>query len=614
MNRLNSAQANAYGRYLSSTVMKGAPSLNLRQQESTRPANTLTSHARHAIPTAWSNNDPTNRDIALFDPRVDSSIMMYEQNGDMSLFQKIRNSNKSKIVTLGDDLLPNTAPVVDLNPNSLNRIAKANSNPYFPYLPESANNTRPKDLKPTLIDERMLHHTSDREFAWEDDKTQRALNLLKSPRRWQRQEAVDDQTRRLLHMGEPVDRWNENKNAYVNRPSVPVEYVIDDLKKRIEDAQKYNQLDDEATLQHINRTAMNPIYGYREAGMGIKDLNRMQSGNSDIVQTRYMNDYDYSYHEPTDLIKKESFLQTITNTVLNLFRRESGTGEATSSTYAPKQVAERFDPEPRLETAVERGELLRRLRVENSFLIRDGSAEVIAPDTPNVYGSSYVSPYSRMMCLESDGQLHIIQKLDSNRILGSDARPVGDDLVVTVLPREYTDKIRNKLHKSEGRKFKELTSHDYIALLDIITRDPQLMQRVKPSAIKNLLLDSEIDKRMLDMFSGKNTIVSDEALTKLFKATEIERAHTDLYNDKYKQKDVYEDKASVNANDVREIAEPRNLTFNRGERIQSHIDTSALDDEQARYYHDGNKKNDVRETFVQTGARFIGSASRFRGE
>ena len=105
-----------------------------------------------------------------------------------------------------------------------------------------------------------------------------------------------------------------------------------------------------------------------------------------------------------------------------------------------------------------------------------------------------------------------------------------------------------------------------------------------------------------------------EVSYKLFKATGIDRAHTDLHNDKYKQKDVYEDKVAVNANDAREIAEPRNLTFDRGERIQTHIDTSALDDEQARYYHDGNKKNDLKETFVQRGARFIGSGSRFRGE
>ena len=75
MNTINKAQANAYGRYLSANVLRDGPSVNLRSSESNRGANTLTSHARHAIPTIWDNHDPNMRDIALYDPRNVSSIM-----------------------------------------------------------------------------------------------------------------------------------------------------------------------------------------------------------------------------------------------------------------------------------------------------------------------------------------------------------------------------------------------------------------------------------------------------------------------------------------------------------------------------------------------------------
>lgn len=680
MNPLNRAQSSAYGRYLSSTVLKDAPCLNLRQSDTPKPANTLISHSRHAIPTIWSNNDPTNRDIALFDPRNETSIMMYEQNGDMSLFQKIRNSNKSKIVTLGDDLEPNTAPQFSLSPNTLDDVAKNSCSPYFPYLANSKSNKRPADLKPTLIDSRMLHHTTDRDFAWGDDQVQAARNLLYSPRRWQRQEAVDDQTRRLLHMGEPVDRWNENKNAYVSRPSVPPEYLIDDLKKRIESSRTYNSLDDEATLQHINRTALNPIYSYREAGMGVKDLNHLQSGNNDIVQTRYMNDYDYSYRAPLKPLEdannkkeKESFLSqvsgSITSTVMKLFKKNTTNNTETYTRSANINAeTESFIPEPRYDGSMG-GSIhsnysiqnrMNRLKTNNSYLIRDGEIEVVAPDMPHLYGSSYISPMSRMMCLESDGQLHVIQKLDPDRILGSDARPVGDDLVVTVLPKKYTDKIRSKLHDSEGRKFKELETKDYLALLEIVSRDPSLMQRVKAETIRNQLLDDKIDKMMLDEFSGMNTLVNDDALAAYVRdietgykngyKSEINRKKYSEEKDKYIQKETYEswnDENMLLSSDMRLTRDDRSMMNNNinnnimNERIPGRIDNSAIEDERARIHHDSRARGIILDEFdgnnknidgivvgrnskniseIGTGrrersdGRVVGSFARFRNE
>lgn len=578
MNTLNRAQTNAYGRYLSGTVMRDGPSLNLRSSDSNRNANTLTSHARHPIPTIWDNHDPNMKDIALFDPRNVSSIMNYEQNGDNSMFVNLRNRNKSKIVTIGDDLLPNDAPRVSLNPNTLDVISSNNKNPYFPRLPVSAMNNPNDRHKPVLMDERMLQHTTDRDFAWDDDKQRAALNLLKNPRRWQRQELVDDATRRLEHMGQPVDRWNENKNAYVDRPSVTKEYVVDMVAKRIAESRKYNDLDDASTIQHIEKTALNPIYSYVQAGEGVRDLNHRQSGNGDIVQNRYMNDYGYGLRNNIEPFEEEhhGILDTITNAVLKLFKRSE---------------PERY---------------VYRSPIDESELQNYS----IEPLGTYASASTFISPVSRMMCFEADGQLHVIQKMDSDRLFGSDARPIGDDLILTVLPRSYTDKIRDKLHKSEGRQFKEMTVGDFEQLLLFITKNPQVQKRAKASFISSLLTN-RMDQEMLQDFAGDKVIIENSLLGR---PIDVDSRRTwSLLNRNSKRVDAsiemepehleYEQRADA--------SDPRSMLVERNQRIQGRIDSSELELSQALQSRDkGMEKTEIK----NRSTRNVGSFSRFRSE
>lgn len=585
MNTINKAQANAYGRYLSANVLRDGPSVNLRSSESNRGANTLTSHARHAIPTIWDNHDPNMRDIALYDPRNVSSIMNYEQTGDNSMLIKLQHNNKPKIETIGDDLLPNYAPKISLSPNSLDAISENNKSPYFPRLPISANNQFPKDVKPrlgnwtstapnvvkpTLIDERMLQHTTDRDFAWDDDKQRAALNLLKNPRRWQRQERIDDDTRRLEHMGQPVDRWNENKNAYIDRPSVTKEYIVDMISKRLDEASKYNSLDDASTLQHIEKTALNPIYSYHQAGEGVRDLNHRQSANADIVLSRYVNDYGYDVKKESFEEPKKSIFETITNTVLKLFKHE------------PAEKPTNKLPIP--------------------------STYEIEPITTTTSASTFISPVSRMMCFEADGQLHVIQKMDSERLFASDSRPVGDDLILTVLPKKYTDKIRDKMHKSEGRQFKEMSLEDFEQMLLFITKNPQVQKRVKAEFVSSLLTD-RVDLEMLNEFAGDKVIIENSVLNG--SPIDVDERRTwSLLNRNSKRIDIDDDynDEQLEYYECADRPELRTLPLNH-ERMQTRINSSELELDMPI-----NEQKQQKHNIKQRSTRQVESFARFRSE
>ena len=193
MNTVDRARANAFGRYATNSLMKDGASMNLRQQSTNRDVNMLAAHARHPVPTKATNNNFNNADIALYTTRSNNSLMNYEENGDMSLYTQIRNGNRDKIVTLGEDLLPNYGAKYDLN-NSMDTITRNNTCVYYPHLHKSDANRFPKKAKPTLIDDRMLQHTSDREWNYESDQIINAKNLYQSGRfkdRLARQENAD---------------------------------------------------------------------------------------------------------------------------------------------------------------------------------------------------------------------------------------------------------------------------------------------------------------------------------------------------------------------------------------------------------------------------------------
>lgn len=573
MNTLNKAQTNAYGRYLSGSVMKNSPTVNLKTSNPNRDITMNNNRSRHPIPTVWSNRTDQPRNLVLYDPKSNSSLMNFEETGNNDMMVKIKRDARNKLQTINDDLLPNYAPKINLNPNSLDVVtSETNKNPYFPYLPTSQNNQFPKNAKPTLIDERMLQHTRDRDYAWESDQQEAALNLLNSPKRWERQNRVDDDTRKLLGIGSPVDRWNENKNGYISRPSIPKEYLVEEIKKT--EAQKYNNdLDDVNLIHNLEKNSLKHIYSDQLTGMNIKGQNHTQSGNNDIVQSRYVNNYDYNYREPFEE-KRKGVLETISSTILKFFKKEDLTVKN------ERNLNEKFESIPEIPNVDDEKVSIDRIKKDTTYLIRDGNIFVTAPDSLSTYGSTFVSPISRVMCMIENDQLYVIQKLDRERIFGSDLRPVGDDLIVTVLPRNYTEKIRNKLKNSEGRKFVEMKTEDFLHLLEFITNNPSVQHRVGNSTIMNLLKNSEIDELMLKDFSGKNILVQNDALTKIFKATDVDRTFVNIDKDKYKEVeniDDYETTVNIQGKQEPTIRQPLR---ERNQRFAEIINDRELDPSQ----------------------------------
>ena len=356
-------------------------------------------------------------------------------------------------------------------------------------------------------------------------------NMIKSPTRWDKIDRQEQADRRLKGMGQPVDKWAENAGAYINRPHVEQEYVVNDLKKRITDARKINDLDDESLLQQINRASL-PMYANSNAQFAIRDMNHQSSANGDMVLDRYLNQYNFGstknsidnteQHQEEYTYEHKSILANIVSTVkrfLGLQPKES----FSTMNYNKPDVESEFDYYPELPINMQSPSDIERTVNNTVYAVRDGSVMTVMPDSLETYGSTFVSPVSRMMCVYDKGEMVIIQKFDSDRILGSDLRPIKDDYIVTVLPHQYTDKFRDRIHNSEGRKFVEMSTADFLALSQFITSNPDVQTRVKPEKIQALIRGNDIDERMLDEFSGDNILISDEAITKYFETNDREQ-------------------------------------------------------------------------------------------
>lgn len=565
MNELERARANAYGRYATNNLMKEGASLNLRQQATNRDVNMLTAHARHPVPTRFSNGDYNNADIAIYSTRSNNSLMNYEENGDMSLFTQIRNGNKAKITTLGEDLLPNYGAKYDLEKN-MDTITKNSTSVYYPHLRRTDSNRLPKGAKPTLIDDRMLQHTYDREWNYESDQVINAKNIVQSGRFKDRIARQEDADRELLGMPRQMDNWSEARAGYAKRPAIPVEDLDYQVKKRVAEQQAYNSLDDERIINQMEKISMAKINRNLENPKW-----HLISGNNDMIVDRVQNRYDTAYtdaFENAQVNKDKGILETIASTIINLFKKEK------PSAYNEREMKETFIE---IQDAPMTSNPYNVNREKAStYVIRDGSMMTVAPDTLDTYGSTYVSPVSRTMAMLNNGQLMIVQRFESDAIYGGDMRPYNDDLIVTVLPAKFTERIRDRIHNSEGRKFKELTSQDYIQLLNFITENPSVQHRVSFKDIRALLKDDEIDRLMLDDFEGKNIIVNNEALYNYFKINEYKRGHENK-DDRYVDPNTvnYEDKLD---NAVYQQAQDRTMLKVNNERKGQTITSPHLED------------------------------------
>ena len=566
MNTVDRARANAFGRYATNSLMKDGASMNLRQQSTNRDVNMLAAHARHPVPTKATNNNFNNADIALYTTRSNNSLMNYEENGDMSLYTQIRNGNRDKIVTLGEDLLPNYGAKYDLN-NSMDTITRNNTCVYYPHLHKSDANRFPKKAKPTLIDDRMLQHTSDREWNYESDQIINAKNLYQSGRfkdRLARQENAD---REFLGMPKQMDNWSEARAGYATRPAIPLEDLEYQVEKRLTEQQSYNQLDDENIIQNIQRISL-----ARADQDMVNPKWHLTSGNNDMIVDRVQNNYDRFYkdvNEQAQTNQQKGFLETVTSTILKLFKKED------KNKYGDRKQTETFE-DTNLSAGNTNPYNVNREKSQSTYIIRDGEIMTVAPETLDTYGSVYISPVSRTMAMLNNGQLVIIQKYESDAIYGGDLRPYADDLIVTSLPVNFTEKIRERIQNSEGRKFKELSDEDFKELLDFISKNPSVQHRVSSTDIMALLKDDQIDKAMLDAFEGKNIIIDNDALANYFKMNDLKRGHEEK-DKRYVDPDTVEYKEQVD-NPAYQQAQDRTVLQIKNERKGQEITSPHIED------------------------------------
>ena len=555
MNDVARAQAAAYGKYATSNVMKGSPTINLKQGNSNRNINMNTNHARSKNIMMLDNRQVRDKTTALYDPKSIESSYNYLMRGDNSMLQKMQQDGRKKIEFLNEDLLPDYNPKYNLT-TGLSSSSSSTLESYYPKLSTSAFNHPPADMKPTLLDNRMRQHTTDREYAWGDDQENLQRNILKDPRRWDRIQRQNESDRRLYRMGVGTDRWDENKNAYSKKQAIRPEFLMDDLKKRINDQRKYDDIDDENLIRSIQRASLAPLSAFETAD----DTNQQhhgQSGNNNFLQTRYMNKYDYTYTEPGASIERKTIFSTVIDTIKKIFSKTDNMSEESHrkrETNFKYQNTEAFDAD--ITTS--------RIRNDTVFAVRDGNIFTIAPDNYDVYGSTFVSPISKMMAILNNGQLHIVQKMQSDRILGSDARPVGDDLIVTVLPKSVTEKMKHRLHKSEGRMIQEMNAEDFEELLEFIENNPSVQRRASQSSIMKMLGDNAIDKSMLGEFRGQDTLVQDSMLDS-FKSSYV-RSGIDMNKDTFRMREEFDD------DDV--YFDSKQVAIPRGE-MHEHVDRRA---------------------------------------
>lgn len=531
MNSVARAQAAAYGKFTTGSVMKDAPVLNIHNGDANRNINMNTNHARGKNIMRLDNRQVRDRTVTLYDPKSAESAYNYLVSGDNSMLQKMQQDGRKKIEFLNEELIPNYNEKFDISGNELDNVTSHSINSYYPKLPVSAYNQPPKNMKPTLIDERMRQHTTDREFAWEDDQENLRRNILKDPRRWERIERQNEADRRLYGMGQGVDRWDENKNAYTKHSAIQPEFLLTELKKRIDDRKKYNDLDDASLTRSIEKRALAPLSEF-EGAANIEQQHHGQSGNNQFMVNRNVNRYDYTYEEPGTRIEKKSIFDPVINTVMKLFKK---TDHTSSESYRRQENDFKEYNDRSYDTEV----TMNRERNDTVFAVRDGSVFTVAPDNYEVYGSTFVSPVSKMMAILNNGQLHIVQKMKADRILGSDARPVGDDLIVTVLPSSITEKIKHRLHQSEGRMIQEMNTEDFKQLLEFIENNPSIQRRTTVESISKMLGDNAIDQAMLGNFGGNNTLVQDDMLYEFIHP--VSRNNVDLNKDTFRRREEFHD-------------------------------------------------------------------------
>ena len=508
---MNLTRTTAVGRFAADEMLDGRGSINPRFGETNRDPNQLAQIVYPNKPTIVTNRDVSNDAIAIYDTRTKENLYMEQSTGSTQMLQDLQQMNRDKVVLNGADLMPNKKiPLYDLTSYDMRRINsdEDESKPYFEL-------KRTPSEKPTLIDERILQHTNDREYAEESSQINNALNLAYSPARYEMLERQNEADRRLLGESVPMNRYIENANAYTSRDmNLPTFSMKSETTNRLEEDQFAIHQGNAyfSTAQEREQSlALMPIPNAQTNEL--RNYNQMLSGNEEMLHSRYNNQYSWSDNSENIQESYRSRMKSIAAMEKDLedvyYRFYKQPIPNQHSVESKPKRAEAFNVDSSNPFKQER-------KTKSSFSFIDREVNSTAPPVEGTAASTLINEFGeRSMILDAGAnQLILIQRLSPDRIFTGDARSIDDDLIVSYIPEEITHELRNRISYSEGREFIELELNDFREITDFVDRNPSLQERTKLRDVYSMLGDSEIDKRMLSEFSGNHVFVDNDAYVK----------------------------------------------------------------------------------------------------
>lgn len=490
----------------------------------------------------YENGQPSTTDIALYDTRShDVECMDVPEMADNVMLKNQLERARSKIEQANADMIPSFGITYDENGYLKNPNATLNISTdmyYNPYLPISDTNKPPSNMKPTIIDERMLYHTNDRPWNYPSDKGNIAYNLQRSQEileRNRRQEEADD----ALFRRPKINRWVEPKMAYNLRPHDP-KYTIDTAVKDMSD--KNNE-----------RLTLSPIHAEEKfssarIGFDADDINHLNKEINGTYQPLYNRQLSDNYEIESLKYRMEQFKPDETNGVKGVFVNVTSyitdtiksffdwnnNGTKTTAykhindvnydvdgkiTYDDRHnnIPIPIDVNSKYEQPVERY----YYKPNHVLIVKNGDIPEIYPDENYDYTAvSYVQadPLNtgliRTIVMQDNSKLKIIQKHKSDAIFTGDNKPYGEDFICLEIPVEAIDeKFRERLNlysDNKRSKFVELKYDDFLALSDYMLKHPEVQQRLKFEDLYRNVRANKYDVDIVNNFEGKRTFVDDK--------------------------------------------------------------------------------------------------------
>lgn len=494
----------AIGRYAAEQMLDGYGPINPRFGETNRDPNQLAQIIHPNRQTILSNRTSPNDAIAIYDTRTKDDLYMEKSTGSTQMLQDLKRMNQEKIVYEEADLLPHPdIPQYNLNSTEMERLETRYKNPYF-ELDQKSDLDR---QKPALIDSRIRYHTNDREYAEEADMMNNALNLSFAPSRYEMLERQNEADRKLLGESQPMNRYIENANAYTTRDmNLPVVSMKDEITHRLEEdryAINHGNAYFETAQKREQELALMPIPNAQTNDL--KYYNQALSGNSEMLHSRFNNYYTWGNDNRENIQEnyrnRMHMLDTIASRLDDSYERIYHEPIPNTRKYGETREKEI--------TYFDNSNPYEQKKNLHKYTFIDREVNSTAPPIEGTPASTFINEFGeRSMILDAGhNQLILIQKLSPSRIFDGDARSMDDDLLISYLPEDIVRTLRNRMSYSEGRKFREISLNDYLDVTEFVSKNPSVQQRAKLRDVYRLVSDSEIDRRMLDEFSGNRVIV-----------------------------------------------------------------------------------------------------------